>query len=452
MNKVNNKSKMMVSLIVIYTVIAFFNVSCAETVNTKIEADMTAPASLIELIRIAKENNSQLKAAHERVLRAEAELSEAKANMGPKAGIAAGGTWAQNDMSMHINGQNIPLLSRNIYATAVGFMHTLYAGGSFYASKQAAEFSRDAIKAEEIRASQSVENSVRNAFYNIKRAKAKELVAKEAVFLTKEHMEKTEQLFKAGVIAKGDVLRTKVTVAESKMNLIKAENTTEIMIATLERVVGTVVDLTFMRNNTNTYKVQKWDTTEEISDSSNSYLDQAYENRQELKVYDLLSKQAEKIARAAKGQKLPQIIATGSLSNTGNEFLPKNNEEWRLSLGAYWTLFDSGRVSAQTEQAKAKAREFLHMIDDSKNEIKMEVTQAEKNLLSAESRLKFADSRVNEAEEDYRITMRRYEEQVGTNLDVLDARLSLTNSRTDLVDALYDIEIAKANLIYSIGL
>lgn len=265
-------------------------------------------------------------------------------------------------------------------------------------------------------------------------------------------MEKTEQLFKAGVIAKGDVLRTKVTVAESKMNLIKAENTTEIMIATLERVVGTVVDLTFMRNNTNTYKVQKWDTTEAISDSSNSYLDQAYENRQELKVYDLLSKQAEKIARAAKGQKLPQIIATGSLSNTGNEFLPKNNEEWRLSLGAYWTLFDSGRVSAQTEQAKAKAREFLHMIDDSKNEIKMEVTQAEKNLLSAESRLKFADSRVNEAEEDYRITMRRYEEQVGTNLDVLDARLSLTNSRTDLVDALYDIEIAKANLIYSIGL
>ena len=65
-----------------------------------------------------------------------------------------------------------------------------------------------------------------------------------------------------------------------------------------------------------------------------------------------------------------------------------------------------------------------------KNIIKMEVTQAQLNLRSAESRLAVAQRRVAESEEDYRITRRRYDERVGTTLDMLDARLALINSLT----------------------
>ncbi|MEA4873410.1 MAG: hypothetical protein VB076_11460 [Synergistaceae bacterium] len=34
---------------------------------------------------------------------------------------------------------------------------------------------------------------------------------------------------------------------------------------------------------------------------------------------------------------------------------------------------------------------------------------------------------------------------------MLDARLALTNSRTEEVEALYDIYIAEADLLYSLG-
>lgn len=81
----------------------------------------------------------------------------------------------------------------------------------------------------------------------------------------------------------------------------------------------------------------------------------------------------------------------------------------------------------------------------------MEVTQAELNLKSAESRLVVATRQSNEAREDYRIATRRYAESVGTNLDTLDARLALTNSLTELATAMYDIKSAEADLRYAIG-
>ncbi|MPM91447.1 hypothetical protein SDC9_138576 [bioreactor metagenome] len=137
--------------------------------------------------------------------------------------------------------------------------------------------------------------------------------------------------------------------------------------------------------------------------------------------------------------------------NAGDEFFPSGNEEMVLSLMARWTIFDSGEVSAKTKQAKAQARELIHFIEDMKNTVKMEVTQAELNLKSAQSRFDVAERQVAESEEDYRIAVRRYEEQVGTNLDMLDARLALTSSRTEEVDARYDICIAEANLLYSLG-
>jgi outer membrane protein TolC len=86
-----------------------------------------------------------------------------------------------------------------------------------------------------------------------------------------------------------------------------------------------------------------------------------------------------------------------------------------------------------------------------KNTIKMEVTNAELDLRSSISRLEVARRQTAESEEDYRIAVRRYEEQVGTNLEMLDARLALTKSRTEAVDAYYDILIAEANLRCSMG-
>ena len=378
-------------------------------------------AVLLSLISKAKENNPLIGAAHEKTIKAQAAVKEASAKMGPKAALLAAGLWQENEVTVNLPmmGLSLPVISRSVYAAAIGFVQAVYTGGSLTASKEASVLAKDAA------------------------------MAQESLLLTKKHLERAETLFRSGLIAKGDVLRTKVAVAEAEMNLIKANNAVQLAQTALERAVGSSVEAALFKTPAATPSAQPEKTA--IAESAAK---SAYNKRAELKMYDLLSRQADKIAAAAKGQKLPQIMAAGLLSTvdgSNEDLLPDSKTEWRLGVGAYWNIYDGGEITAKTNQAKAQAKELLYMLADMKNIIKMEVTQAQLNLRSAESRLAVAQRRVAESEEDYRITRRRYDERVGTTLDMLDARLALINSRTELIDALYDIEIAKANLAYAMG-
>jgi len=402
-------------------------------------------AVLEELILKARQNNPLISAAEERVIQAEGAVQQSGAKMGPKLSAGLAAIWPK-DRFIPIEG--LPIGFGNIYIAAVGFTQTIYAGGSLFASKEAAKLAREAANAEKERICQTVTNSVRVAYYNWKRACEKEKVSKEALVLAGDHLTRAEKLYKSGLIGKGDVLRGKVAVADAELNQIKADNAVEISISAIERAVGFSLDKSQIEGDK---AVLDTDAYIETPFKSDGYINAAYENRMEIKMYDLMSRRALKIARAAKGELLPNIIAAGAVMNSGNEFFPSGNEEIVLSLVARWTIFDSGEVAAKTKQAIAQGKELLYLIKDMKNTIKMEVTQADLYLKSARSRLEVAERQVTESEEDYRIAVRRYEEQVGTNLDVLDARLALTKSRTEKVDARYDLYIAEANLLYALG-
>ena len=425
-----------------------------------------ANPSLEKLVTRAQDSNPLIQATHEKVVRAQEALNEASANMGPKAGVAMGALWGTDDYSIspanylspgaaallkqaNISVNDIDLGYKNTYVSAIGFIQAIYTGGSLQALKQSKQLALEAAKTEEVRVRQGVTNGVQVSYYNRKRAEEKQVVAEEAVSLTKDHMGRAEKLFNAGVVAKSDVLRSKVAVSEAELDLIRAKNAVELSLTAIEKAVGDTVTSADVSDGLP--KRAASTLRQELRETPPDALSTAYEKRQELKMYSLLSQQAEKVAKAAKGQLLPQIVGAAGYYTVDDSFFPTDNDEFKVGLAATWTIYDSGRVKAQTNQAKAQARELLSRLSDMKTTVKLEVTQAELNLRSAESRLNVAEHQVQTSEEDYRIAKRRYDESVGTNLDVLDARLALTNSRTELVDALYDIRIAEANLQYAMG-
>lgn len=424
-------------------------------------AAVEEPQVLKDLIAQAEKNNPLISAQHQKVIRYDRAIDEAKGKMGPQA-VAAYGALFQKDALISVPsaiapyikplGINLsPLDSKELYGAAVGLMQTIYSGGSLQAMRSAATLARDATLAEEIRVRQNVDNAVRVAYYNEKRAEAKKIVAEEAVKLTNDHLGRAQKLFNGGVIPRADVLRAKVAVADANLNLIRAGNAVELMITALERAVGSPIDTASLRGNAVTRVEKKAIHTAVKNPVSSDDITYAWNNRAELKMYSLLSKQAGQIARAAKGQLLPQVAAGGLLSNVDDKVIPGGNTEWQLGVMGYWKFLDSGQMKAKAAQAQAQAKELLYRLDDMKNAIKMDVTQAELNLRSAQTRLEVATRQVTESEEDYRIAVKRYEGNVGTNLDMMDARLALIASRTNLVDAIYDIEISKANLIFAMG-
>jgi len=72
-------------------------------------------------------------------------------------------------------------------------------------------------------------------------------------------------------------------------------------------------------------------------------------------------------------------------------------------------------------------------------------------IAEAAKRIKVSRKAVEQGKEGYRMAVARYQAQVGTNTDVLDAQSRLTSAEADLTSALADYQLALANLYVSMG-
>ena len=83
--------------------------------------------------------------------------------------------------------------------------------------------------------------------------------------------------------------------------------------------------------------------------------------------------------------------------------------------------------------------------------VNLGVRQAYLNMKSAEQTIESTRVAVESGQESFRIATLRYRAGVGTNLDVLDAETSLETARNNYVDALFNYNIAVANLENAMG-
>jgi outer membrane protein TolC len=66
-------------------------------------------------------------------------------------------------------------------------------------------------------------------------------------------------------------------------------------------------------------------------------------------------------------------------------------------------------------------------------------------------RIEVTQQAVVQAEENYRMNVERYREQVATSTEVLDAQTLLTKAKSDYVQALGDYSIYRARLDRAMG-
>jgi outer membrane protein TolC len=403
--------------------------------------------SLDQVVSMGLENNPLIGAASEATNQAVAVLDQAKAGFGPTLDASLGATWQREAQSTYAFGPAgsvigyVPLSYRNTYQAALTLTQTLYSGGTLTANRKAAELSLAAARADEFRTRQSVENAIQTGYFSLQRARAKLKVALENLSLTKEHLKQASAFYRAGVVAKNEVLRVQVAVSQAEQERIKADTGVQVAFVSLERAVG--ISLPGI--------VEDKRMVPPTLSLSGDLTGLALNNRAELTSLESSRKAAEQTALASAGRALPQVGLQGQVANTDDEFFPTEGDDWSISLGVSWRLYDSGEIRAATRQAQASARELLHRYDDMKNQILQQVTVASADLASATARIEVARDQVAQAQEDYRMALRRYESQVGTNIDVLDARVSLVSAQNSFADAIYDAANADANLIYAVG-
>jgi len=290
--------------------------------------------------------------------------------------------------------------------------------------------------------------NVVNAYYTCLLKKDLERVAMDSVDTLAAHLKNVQASYAVGVVAKVDVLRSEVELADAQQSLIKAENARKVAEHSLNKIIGLPLETEL--NLTDTL------SNEEYGRDLASCLEFAELNRPDLEQSRQSVRAAKGGVRTARAGYMPKVSITASKKWTYSSqsqagHYPSNSNTWDAGVTATWTAFDSGVTAFKVHAAEMKTRAAKEQLRDNENSVALDVRNTYYNMQESQRRIHTTNVAVAKAQEDYDIAQLRYRNGVGTNTDVMDAQVALNKAKTNYIQACYDFNTNKIALDNAIG-
>lgn len=302
--------------------------------------------------------------------------------------------------------------------------------------------------------SETVQNFVYGlvgSYYELLNADADVESAESALTVSQTAFDTASKKFKAGAVAKADVLKAETTLANSRLSLERSKNNREIAKAAL------LTKLSFSADQ----KITIADMSSDFgSDAESESLEKLIEIAKE-KRPDLLKATANKDAawhkrNSAFLKNLPSISATGSVSWNDDVFdgmfNPTSSKvNGAIGIRASMPIFAGfanvyGVRSANADYERAKYNEL-----QTNNNAMMDIFTAYQNYKTARTVLSQTDALLKSATESERVTSGMYKVGRATMLDWQTAQSGLVDAQRQNNAAKYDLFIKRAAVALAIG-
>jgi outer membrane protein TolC len=280
--------------------------------------------------------------------------------------------------------------------------------------------------------------TVKTQFYQVILNKSLIGVQEESVHLLESELQDQQNRFEAGTVPRFNVLQAQVALSNQIPNLIAARNNYRIAQLTLAKTIGLDFNpargegapLEVVGELTYTPRAMPLTGAIEMGKERRPFLKQARAN-----VYNALEQ-----VHVALGGFLPSLGTTGSYEVISSPFstsLSDASKGWIWGLSGSWDIWDSGATYGRVKQERALLSEAKITYDDDVRQVELEVQQAYSNLQQNRELLQATEKTVEQAEEAARLAKARLDAGAGTQLDVLNAQVQLTQAQSTRVSALF---------------
>lgn len=403
--------------------------------------DMT----LEESVRTALDNNYNIKQQEAEYDSAVWARHQARRSFGPTV------NWQSTATKMGGRYYDSANLSRS-FGNGLTLTMPIYTGGQLEGAIKAADLAMNANELGLELCKQQVKAATMSAYYQALQAKNQIKVAQDSVNTLTEHLKNVNAQYTVGTVAKSDVLGTQVQMANAEQNLINANNSYDVAIASLNNVMGLPTDTELNLTDSLDYNVYEIPLEE-----CTAY---ARSNRPDVLMADYQVAIAEAGVQQAKAGYMPKVSAQASKSWAGED--PFGSEEtdkryaqnnnWTAGVVVSWDIWDNNVTQSKVNQSKAAVAKAEAAAENTRQSGDLEVRTAYLNLKAAEKSINTTQVAVDKAQEDYKIAQVRYAAGVGTNLDVMDAEEKLAQAQTNYYTALYNYNSSKAALDKAMGI
>ena len=412
--------------------------------------------TLSESIELGLQNSKDLKISQSKMISSDAKVSEINSMFLPQLKFMANYTRLSDNVppfevvtpfSPTPIKISDPVLDN--YTLKLSLQQPLFTGFKLLSSKKAASYNYNATELEYSKDKNEAAFNIHTAFWNYYKAQeVRELLVKNLKQI-ENHLNDTKNFMDNGLATQNDFLKLQVQHSNTKLLLIEAENNLEVARAVFNKALGLPLE--------SATEISAEDIKAELFTSNfEELLSEAKSNRNELKSLEYKLNAANENITAAQSGWFPSIYLTGNYnySNPNTRFQPlvgQWNDTWDVGVTLSWDVWNWGLTSSQTTQAEELAVQTQTSLEKLDDNIQVEVYQNYLSVIKSQEKVDVSKLSLEQSSENYRITSEKYNAQLATSTDLIDAEVSELQAETNLKTSLVDYKIAKTRLEKSLG-
>ncbi len=290
---------------------------------------------------------------------------------------------------------------------------------------------------------------VRKAFYSVLLAGEVRSMMRATLQNAQENLRNVQLLSKQGLVSEYDELRASVGVENLQPVVIQAENNYALALDGLRAVMGLEVTEHFDIDG-----MLKFEPIDEgLFTTATDAVLEANPNLHAMRMHVDVNKAMVNIQRSGYFPTLAAFgnyqyqLAKNTLNISTNDFIGSSTVGLSLSLN----LFEGLQTSARVEQAQLEMRKSQEQLAGLETNVRTAVHSIILQMQQARKRVEAQTKTVEQAEKGYRIATTRFTSGSGTQLEVNDAQLALTQAQVNRIQAVYDYLVASADFDQLLG-
>ncbi len=418
---------------------------------TIISGGATEPPPTLDLkeaLRLAWKANPNLQVSRLQELIAGEDVVRARSGFLPQLKAEVSQTIYDDPIKARIPGGSaaggadaLRMTNRNFWSSKVYVDQTIF---DFWATPSRYQASVQGKQASILDTAQTRDNiflNVCQGYFRTLRSQKMVVVAEQEVVDLTAHLKIARDQFEFGVNTYNDVLQAEVSLADAEQRLIIANTDVIDIRSALNKVLMLPISApTVLKEESLVQPAQELDRATQV----------ALKRRSDLKASQDRIKQQEWTVTQTRAGYFPRIYAQAGHTWQQNSTWVHDSQYFGI-FGMQWTIFSGLDTKAQVAQAREKVGQLLEQHKDLDQQVRLDVQTALLRVKETADRIRVTEKAVTQGEENLRLNEERYKEQVGTATDVIDAQTLLTKTRVNYYTALYDHQMAKAQMLWAMG-
>jgi len=266
----------------------------------------------------------------------------------------------------------------------------------------------------------------------------------------KQQMDETVARNKQGFVEKVDVDR--ITVQYNSL-VTNRENTKRLLVLDYQLLkfqMGMPIEHAIILKD----KLENIQLNANVTDTTADST--VYHNRIEYNLLETEKKINEYDLKSKKAQYLPKLTANGSYSasyqNNGfGDLYSTNYPSGFVGLSLNIPIFSGGQHLNQVRQSKITVLKSQNDLDDMKNTVNLQINNARVSYINGLQTLNDQKKNRDLAMEVLRVSKIKYEQGVGSSIEVTQAQTALQDADNSYIQGLYDALVSKVDLDQAYG-